>query len=514
MSLRRLLVLSLLGLMSQGCGQAELPESARPNVLFIAVDDLRPELGAYGNPHIQTPNIDRLAESGVTFLQAHVQQAVCNPSRASLMTGLRPDSLRVWDLATDFRHTVPDVVTLPQHFMRNGYHAVAIGKIYHNTIPDSLSWSEPKLHIDGYPFDPDAVYRHPDNVAIQEERKAEIIEAGEAARYIDQYGKWYLKAASTEAVPGADDLYYDGAQTDVAIEKLAELASGDRPFFFAVGYYRPHLPFNAPQKYWDLYDPAAIPPAENSAVPLGGAADGDQQHARAARLLGLPRRPASVRRERVGGRRAPAEARLLRLGQLRGRAGRSAARRAGRPGPDRQHHRGPVGRPRVEAGRARQLGQDDQLRDRHAGAADRARAGGRGAVRRSSGWSSSWTSTRRWPSWPGSRVPEHLQGISLVAVDGRPGPSLEVGRVQPVPARGDLDRPGRNRVHGVRHSDGAVPLRDLDQLGDGETTWPASCTTTSDPEENVNLAGPAGARRDAGGAGGNPARRLARGSSC
>jgi arylsulfatase A-like enzyme len=270
MSLCRILALLLLGLISQGCGPSEPPESARPNVLFIAVDDLRPELGAYGNPDIRTPNIDRLAEGGVAFLQAHVQQAVCNPSRASVMTGLRPDSLRVWDLQTDFRRTVPDVVTLPQHFMRNGYHAAAIGKIYHNVIPDSLSWSEPKLHIDGYPFDPDAVYRHPDNIAIQEARKAAIIEAGEEARYIDQYGQWYLKAASTEAVSGEDDLYYDGAQTDAAIEKLGELAAGDRPFFFAIGYYRPHLPFNAPQKYWDLYDPAAIPSAGNPAVPLGG----------------------------------------------------------------------------------------------------------------------------------------------------------------------------------------------------------------------------------------------------
>ena len=146
----------------QACRKPESSaDSAHPNVLFIAVDDLRPELGAYGNPHIRTPHIDRLAESGVTFLQAHVQQAVCNPSRASVMTGLRPDSLRVWDLQTDFRETVPNVVTLPQHFMRNGYHSVAIGKIYHNVIPDSLSWSEPKLHVRGYPFDPDAVYRHP-----------------------------------------------------------------------------------------------------------------------------------------------------------------------------------------------------------------------------------------------------------------------------------------------------------------------------------------------------------------
>ena len=255
----------------QACRKPEVSaDSARPNVLFIAVDDLRPELGAYGNPHIRTPHIDRLAESGVTFLQAHVQQAVCNPSRASVMTGLRPDSLRVWDLQTDFRQTVPSVVTLPQHFMRNGYHSVAIGKIYHNVIPDSLSWSEPKLHVQGYPFDPDAVYRHPDNVAIQEARKAAIIESGQSARYIDQYGEWYLKAASTEAVPGGDDLYYDGVQTDVAVEKLAELSATDQPFFFAIGYYRPHLPFNAPKAYWDLYDPETIPPAGNPMVPHDG----------------------------------------------------------------------------------------------------------------------------------------------------------------------------------------------------------------------------------------------------
>lgn len=268
----RFAVVPLLALASlQACSRTEsTAEIPRPNVLFIAVDDLRPELGAYGNADIRTPNIDSLAEGGATFLQAYVQQAVCNPSRASVMTGLRPDSLRVWDLQTDFRRTVPDVVTLPQHFMDNGYHTVSIGKIYHNLIPDFLSWSEPKIHIWGYPFDPDAVYRHPDNIAIQEARKAEIIEAGREFQYIDGFGEWYLKAASTEAVDGPDDLYYDGAQTDVAIEKLAQLAGSDQPFFFAIGYYRPHLPFNAPQKYWDLYDPEAIPLANNPSVPLDG----------------------------------------------------------------------------------------------------------------------------------------------------------------------------------------------------------------------------------------------------
>ncbi|MEZ4703240.1 MAG: sulfatase [Rhodothermales bacterium] len=254
-------------LAAAGCAP---PKTERPpNVLFIAVDDLRPELGAYGNTVIHTPNIDRLAAGGATFLQAHVQQAVCSPSRSSLMTGLRPDSIRIWDLWTHFRTTVPDVVTLPQQFRANGYHAAAIGKIYHNIFPDTLSWSEPKLYVPGFPFDPDAVYRHPDNVAIQEARKAEILAAGRQDRHVDVFGEWYLKAGATERVELPDNVYYDGAQTDMALEKLGELAGRDQPFFFGIGYYRPHLPFNAPAKYWDLYDPADIPLAENPEPPRG-----------------------------------------------------------------------------------------------------------------------------------------------------------------------------------------------------------------------------------------------------
>ncbi|MFQ5569189.1 MAG: sulfatase [Rhodothermales bacterium] len=260
-----ILTLACLFLLS-GCNRAA-PRADRPNILFIAVDDLRPELGSYGKPYVKSPNIDRLAQEGITFTRAYVQQAVCNPSRASLLTGLRPDALRVWDLQTDFRETVPEVVTLPQYFKQHGYHAVAIGKIYHNTLPDSLSWSEPKLHIEGYPFDPDAVYRKPENVAYLETRREAIIAQGNQDRYIDQLGQWYLKAVATEVVDMPDNVYYDGAQTDVAIEKLNELKDRDEPFFFAVGYYRPHLPFNAPKKYWDLYDRNTIPIAENNYVP-------------------------------------------------------------------------------------------------------------------------------------------------------------------------------------------------------------------------------------------------------
>ncbi len=251
---------------SQEPQATSLKTGQRPNVLFIAVDDLRPELGCYGSTIVKSPNIDRLAATGVTFTRAYCQQAVCNPSRASLMTGLRPDTIKVWDLQTDFRTAKPDAVTLTQQFMQNGYHVAGIGKIFHNNIQDPPSWSEPKLNVPDYPFDPDAVYRAKENVAWLEQRQAELTAKGDTRR-IDQFGKWYLKHVATENVDVPDDAYFDGAQTSVAIEKMKALASADKPFFLAVGYYRPHLPFNAPKRYWDLYERDEIPLAENRFLP-------------------------------------------------------------------------------------------------------------------------------------------------------------------------------------------------------------------------------------------------------
>ncbi len=258
---------AVVALLAAGWVRAGGPGGARqrPNVLFIAVDDLRPTIGAYGDPYARTPNLDRLARSGATFLRAYAQQALCNPSRASLMTGLRPDSIRVWDLETDFRANVPDVVTLPQHFMRHGYRTVQIGKIYHNTIPDGRSWHQ-EIHLPGFPYDPDAVYHGGENLAIQAARKARIIQEGRQDRAIDKFGMWYLKANATESLDLPDDAYYDGAQTERALEELAAL-KGRQPFFFAIGYYRPHLPFNAPRKYWDMYHPDSIALAPNPHLP-------------------------------------------------------------------------------------------------------------------------------------------------------------------------------------------------------------------------------------------------------
>lgn len=255
-----------LGLLILAACQAPARSAApHPNVLFVAVDDLRPELGCYGANHALTPNIDRLARSGVLFTQAYCQQAVCNPSRASVMTGLRPETLGVLDLRTDFRATMPHAVTVAQHFRQHGYRTWAIGKIFHNNLPDPISWSDAKTYLDGYPFDPDAVYRDPANVAGLAARQAEIVAQGREQRFVDRFGRWYLKLVATEAPDVADDAYYDGAQTTAAIGKLAELKAGGQPFFAAVGFYRPHLPFNAPKRYWDLYDRARLPLASDSA---------------------------------------------------------------------------------------------------------------------------------------------------------------------------------------------------------------------------------------------------------
>ncbi len=266
-------VLSILFIFFSSCfhnkNKAET-KNALPNILFIPVDDLRPEFGAYGDKTILTPNMDRLARQGVTFTRTYCQQAVCNPSRASLLTGLRPDSIQVWDLRTDFRDNVPDVVTLPQFFKQQGYTAIGLGKTFHNNDPDTISWTVTPENIDGFPFDPDAVYANEVNLDIQQMKIQTLKDQGRSR--IDQVGHWYVKANATENADVDDDAYYDGAQTTRAIEILQELKADNKPFFLSVGYYRPHLPFNAPKKYWDMYQRQEIPLAVNQFVPEGSPA--------------------------------------------------------------------------------------------------------------------------------------------------------------------------------------------------------------------------------------------------
>jgi iduronate 2-sulfatase len=225
-----------LAVMLPGEGKAAPEAKAlnRPNVLFIAVDDLRTSLGCYGDHIAKTPNMDRLAEEGLRFSRAYCQQAVCGPSRVSLLTGLLPDRTRVWHNRNLFRDTLPDVVTLPQLFKHNGYHARSIGKVFsgrdREAELDPQSWSvRPVLKGEGW--------------------RNYVFEANDGG---DKKGVAY------EAADVDDDGYSDGKLADLAIETLEGLKEKGRPFFLAVGFFKPHLPFNAPKKYWDLYDPAVL----------------------------------------------------------------------------------------------------------------------------------------------------------------------------------------------------------------------------------------------------------------
>lgn len=230
---------------------AQQKPKGKMNVLFIAVDDLRPEFGAYGSNYIHSPNLDRLAKQGVTFDRAYCQQAVCSPSRSSLMTGTRPDTTKVWDLVTHFRAAIPDVVTLPQHFKNNGYFVQGMGKLYHGGYDDPQSWSVP------WRTPKVVTYGLPENEARQK--------ASQAQRKQQEGGgnEDGSRGPAFEAADVPDNTFQDGAVAELAIKTLGEMAKKDQPFWLGVGFIKPHLPFVAPKKYWDLYDPAKIQLAPN-----------------------------------------------------------------------------------------------------------------------------------------------------------------------------------------------------------------------------------------------------------
>src|SRR5262245_21164574 len=149
------LMLAAVAVLAAGSLLSAADQPKTPNVLFIAVDDLKPALACAGDPHAKTPNIDKLAARGTVFGRAYCQQAVCSPSRSSLLTGRRPDATEVYDLVTHFRKALPDVVTLPQLFKNNGYSAHGIGKIYHPGYDDAPSWSVPWEGTKGRAFGPE-----------------------------------------------------------------------------------------------------------------------------------------------------------------------------------------------------------------------------------------------------------------------------------------------------------------------------------------------------------------------
>ncbi len=201
----------------------------KSNVLFISVDDLRPTGGAYGDSFVRTPHMDALAGRGVVFNRAYAQQAVCSPSRTSLLTGRRPDATRVYDLTTHFRRTIPDVVTLPQHFKQHGYHTQSFGKIYHNVdLEDAPSWSV----ASSLP-----VPKNPDETDADPSPSSRNPRTG--------------RGPAWRSPDVADETLFDGRIAGKAIEVMRGVK--EKPFFLAVGFTKPHLPFVAPKKYYDMY---------------------------------------------------------------------------------------------------------------------------------------------------------------------------------------------------------------------------------------------------------------------
>ncbi len=239
----------------------------RPNILFIAVDDLKPVLGCYGDKLVKTPNIDKLARQGTIFLQNYCQQAVCGPTRASLMTGMRPDHTGVWDLKTKMRDVHPDILSLPQYFISKGYQTAGIGKIFDSRCVDEdldkPSWSIPyfKKSDKYYPKStgsPEGQYQLPETKALFRKYTAEGEAKGLKGKELNDYVGKFIKP-SVECYDVPDNAYSDGANTLHAKEILAGLANDGKPFFFGVGLTKPHLPFVAPKKYWDLYKRDEMP---------------------------------------------------------------------------------------------------------------------------------------------------------------------------------------------------------------------------------------------------------------
>jgi iduronate 2-sulfatase len=237
------------------------------NVLFIAVDDLKPVLGCYGNNIVKSPNIDKLAKRGTVFLQNYCQQAVCGPTRASLMSGQRPDNTKVWDLKTQMRDANPNIVSLPQYLIEKGYSTQGIGKIYDSRCVDkeldSLSWSVPYYKKSAKYFAketgaPELDYQNPDTKRLIRRYRGKGIAKSFNEKELNDYIQKFIRPA-VECIEVSDNAYIDGANALHAKDILTQLSKEDKPFFFAVGFSKPHLPFVAPKKYWDLYKRDEMP---------------------------------------------------------------------------------------------------------------------------------------------------------------------------------------------------------------------------------------------------------------
>jgi iduronate 2-sulfatase len=234
------------------------------------VDDLKPAIHAFGDPVAITPNIDRLAARGTRFELAYANQAVCAPSRLNLMTGARSTSSGIYDFGQNLRDYMPDAVTMPQYFMAAGYRAESIGKTFHighNTVGDPQSWSAKpyKDHV--------IEYVSPEGKALGKTREAALfnefeIPSGDVWTYARTLGR----GIAWEAPDVPDEAYGDGRVAAKAATRLGELSASGQPFFLAVGFARPHLPFSVPRRYWDKYDRAKLPLPAFERMPEGAPA--------------------------------------------------------------------------------------------------------------------------------------------------------------------------------------------------------------------------------------------------
>ncbi|MEL6590211.1 MAG: sulfatase [Bacteroidota bacterium] len=228
----------------------------QPNVLLILVDDLKPNLGVYGDSIAHSPNIDKLANKGMRFENAYCNQAVCGPSRYTLMLGTRSTSSGLYRFGAKFRDVYPDAITLPQYFMANGYHAESMGKVFHighGNTNDDASWSIPH-HKEKV-----IEYILPASTNGQLTREEAFFE--NSRMYLDNIppNKQLPRGAAWEMADVTDEAYADGRVARHAIDRLRVLAKQEQPFFMAVGFARPHLPFCVPKHYWDFYDPERLP---------------------------------------------------------------------------------------------------------------------------------------------------------------------------------------------------------------------------------------------------------------
>ena len=244
------------------------PKSPPPNILFIICDDMRPELGCYGSAAAITPNIDRLAASGIRFNNAYCQAALCGPSRGSLFSGLRPSATGYIHNDIRFRAAMPNVETLPEFFGRNGYTTIGLGKIYHEGDKKQMSPTfNSKSPMPEFPVSPDADYKDPANKKLLNDYRRKIIE-----KYGPTGAGGIALGPVCEFYDAPEESYHDAYITTSAIASMKQCAAAGKPFFLGVGYKKPHLSFIAPKKYWDMYEGREIPIAANNTPPKGAPA--------------------------------------------------------------------------------------------------------------------------------------------------------------------------------------------------------------------------------------------------